>query len=376
MESTRWDETWHRLREWTNGQAPSERLAAQILLNKEFEDIDPSHPLGGRDGGRDAMCTYKGEKWVMAVYFPRGKKSFSDISAKLQGDISGATRHDPSGIAFVTNQELSLRERQQLKQAVAPLKLELFHLERLTMILDSPSMAGVRKQFLGIDSGESVPTLDLQFFEPGDRKPLGRKIKIQSVAYDPPKQPIPNLEQPRTSYYGGLSLPVPLMEEVNPSYMRDKEKFVRASSLLRKVLLGIRNTSTILAEDVKLEVEGSLLGGIQVEEELPQRPVQRRIEKVPYMRPLWWNSHITPDIEVHGDQWRMTVRFGNIQPGYLSIMDVPFLLGSRECKELTMYAKIFANNLPSPVDSCLQTEFEVVSKPPLGLEVLSSRSDG
>jgi len=361
MESTRWDETWHRLREWTNGQARSERLAAQILLNQRFENIDPSHPLGGRDGGRDAISTYKGEKWVMAVYFPRGQKSFSDISVKLQGDISGATRHDPSGIAFVTNQELSLSERQQLKQAVAPLKLELFHLERLTVILDSPSMAGVRKQFLGIDNGESVPVLDLQFFEAGDRKPLGRKIKLQSVAYDPPKQLIPELEQP--------SLSVPPTEQINPLYMRDKEKFVRASSLLRKVLLGIRNTSTILAEDVKLEVEGSLVGGIKVEKELPQPPVRKR--KVPYIRPLWWNSHITPDIEVHGDQWRMTVRFGNIQPGDLSIMEVPFFLGSRECKELTMYAKIFANNLPSPVDLCLQTEFEVVSKPPLGLEFLA-----
>lgn len=232
-------------------------------------------------------------------------------------------------------------------------------------------MAGVRKQFLGIDSGESVPVLDLQFFEPGSRNPQGLKIKVKSIAYDLPKQPIPNLKQPRTSYYGGLSLPVPLMEEVNPSYMRDKEKFIRASSLLSEVLLGIHNTSTILAEDVKLEVEGSLLGGIQVEEELPQRPVRKRIEKVPYIRPLWWNSRITPDVEVHGDKWRMTVRFGNIQPGYLSVMEVPFLLGSRECKELTMYAKIFANNLPSPVDSCLQTEFEVVSKPPLALEFLA-----
>jgi len=30
----RWDETWHRLLEWTNGQAQSERLAAQILISE------------------------------------------------------------------------------------------------------------------------------------------------------------------------------------------------------------------------------------------------------------------------------------------------------------------------------------------------------
>jgi hypothetical protein len=367
--SIRWDETWHRLREWTKGQAPSERLAAQILLNEGFEHIDPSHPLGGRDGGRDAICTYKGEKWVMAVYFPRDQQSFSDISKKLKGDISVATKHDPSGIAFVTNQELLLSEREQLKQVVAPLKLELFHLERLTMILDSPPMAGVRKQFLGIDSRESVPVLDLQFYEPRSQKPLGGNIKLQSIVYERPKLPIPNLEQLRTSYSG--SLPVPFGQELNPSYMKDKDKFIRATSLLNEVFLGIHNTSTIFAEDVKLEVKGSLLGGIQVKEELPQKPERRRIDNVPYIRPFWWNSRIIPNIEVHGDQWRMTIRFGNIQPGSLSIMKFPFFLGSSECRELTMHANIFANNLPSPVDSCLQTEFEVVVKPPLSHEFLA-----
>ena len=50
----RWDETWHRLRDWTNGQGPSERLAGLVLLSERFTDLDPSHPLGGRDGGKDA----------------------------------------------------------------------------------------------------------------------------------------------------------------------------------------------------------------------------------------------------------------------------------------------------------------------------------
>ncbi len=34
--SNRADETWHRLREWTYGQAQSERLAAQILLSENW----------------------------------------------------------------------------------------------------------------------------------------------------------------------------------------------------------------------------------------------------------------------------------------------------------------------------------------------------
>ena len=87
MSTTRWDETWHRLREWTNDQAPSERLAAQILLADGFSGLDPSHPLGGKDGGKDAVCTKNGSSWVMGVYFPRGQQSFGDIKRKYTHDF-------------------------------------------------------------------------------------------------------------------------------------------------------------------------------------------------------------------------------------------------------------------------------------------------
>jgi hypothetical protein len=156
----RWDETWHRLREWTNGQAPAERLAAQILLAEGFSGIDPSHPLGGPDGGKDAIVAHNGERWVMAAYFPRGQVSFREIKAKFLADHAGALANDASGIAFVTNQELRLNERQQLEEA-ADTQVELFHLERITAILDQPRLHGVRDQFLLIPAEGSTDLGDL-----------------------------------------------------------------------------------------------------------------------------------------------------------------------------------------------------------------------
>ena len=156
--TNRWDETWHRLREWTNGQTPSERLAAQILIDGGYKDVDPSHPLGGKDGGKDAACTKEEKKWIMAVYFPRGQKDLAEIRAKLEADLAGAHKNDAFGIAFVTNQELRLAEREKLRLLAAPLDLDLFHLERITTTLDKPSMAGVRHQFLGIE-GASASTV-------------------------------------------------------------------------------------------------------------------------------------------------------------------------------------------------------------------------
>ena len=106
----RWDETWHRLREWTNGQAPSERLAAQILLHEDYKNLDPSHPLGGKDGGKDAVCQKGDQKWLMAVYFPRGQQDFKEIEKKFLDDLKGVKTNTADALAFVTNQELRLAE--------------------------------------------------------------------------------------------------------------------------------------------------------------------------------------------------------------------------------------------------------------------------
>lgn len=137
------------------GQAPSERMAALILDEEGFESIDPSHPLGGKDGGADALIQKDGEPWVMAVYFPRGQQSIKEITDKLTSDVEKAKSKQPKpvGVAFVTNQELRLAEREELGKVGGDTKVEVYHLERITTILDRPHMAGVREQFLGIPAG-------------------------------------------------------------------------------------------------------------------------------------------------------------------------------------------------------------------------------
>ena len=148
----RWDETWHRLREWTNGQAPSERLAAQILLEAGYSNLDPSHPLGGPDGKKDAICEKDGKKWLMAVYFPRGQKRFTEIKKKFLDDLKGVESNKVEGIAFVTNQEISVIERSDLEKTSKKISLDLFHLEKIVTVLDKPDMCSIRQQFLQISS--------------------------------------------------------------------------------------------------------------------------------------------------------------------------------------------------------------------------------
>jgi hypothetical protein len=116
MTSTRWDETWHRLREWTNGQTPSERLAAQLLLADDYESLDPSHPLGGPDGGADISCTKDGRLCIAAVYFARGQQRFGVIRSKFVDDFRKVISRQPpvDQFVFITNQEIHLADRKKL----------------------------------------------------------------------------------------------------------------------------------------------------------------------------------------------------------------------------------------------------------------------
>jgi hypothetical protein len=151
MRRTGGRETWHRLLEWDKAQSESERLAARLLATQGYEGIDPSHPLGGSDAGKDIVCLRGGQRCLVAVYFPRGQQRIGQIKEKLDSDLSKLRVLDHPYIVFFTNQELRLAERQKLENSAAPQSLDIYHLERIASCLDSPSGYGLRLEFLSIE---------------------------------------------------------------------------------------------------------------------------------------------------------------------------------------------------------------------------------
>lgn len=198
--SDRWDETWHRLLEWTNGSGPAERLAHQLVYAEGWRDVDPSHPLGGPDGGKDALATKDGKSWVVAVYFARGHKNFTETRDKLLADFAGVTANGAEAMVFVTNQELRLSERSDLKKAVDK-PVEILHLEKITGILDRPDMHAVRKQFLRIDvlgGADASPATPPRTFG-----------EIQDAAPEPPGRPGHRMVYDGVMLLRVAALPVP-----------------------------------------------------------------------------------------------------------------------------------------------------------------------
>lgn len=174
------DETWNRLLNWTKGQK-SERLAAHILSSEGFKSIDPSHPLGGKDGLKDIVAIKDNLQWIAATYFPRGQKSFSEIKKKFIGDIKGIKTNKVSGLTFITNQELTLSERKELKDIGKPHTIEIFHLERITHILDTAKNYGIRLEFLDIELSKEE---QLSYFASRDDQMTSLSAKIENLMID------------------------------------------------------------------------------------------------------------------------------------------------------------------------------------------------
>ena len=167
-------ETFNRLLNWDRGQAPSERLAAIILSKEGFKGVDPSHPLGGKDGLKDMVLSFNGKRWIGAVYFPRGQQSFSDIKSKFTHDLSGIGANNAEGLAFVTNQEIRLSERKILTEIVSEVDVQIYHLERIASLLNTPSCYGIRMEFLDIEMSKEE---QLSFFADNEQ----RLAKIEST---------------------------------------------------------------------------------------------------------------------------------------------------------------------------------------------------
>jgi hypothetical protein len=138
------------LRDWRYGSTQAERLCASLLHSEGFDAVDPQNPLGGPDGRKDVLCEKGGKRYVAACYFPTTHQDFKEIKEKLLHDNEGVSSNHADGLIFFTNQKISPTERATLTDSVAPNHLEIYHLERIRAILDSPKGYGIRMEFLRI----------------------------------------------------------------------------------------------------------------------------------------------------------------------------------------------------------------------------------
>jgi|MTBAKSStandDraft_1061840.scaffolds.fasta_scaffold22515_3 fido (protein-threonine AMPylation protein) len=157
-----------KLKLWRSGQPSAERLAGNILHLDGFSSLDPQCPLGGPDGLKDVICEKNGWKYVGAAYFPTSDQTFTSIRKKYLHDLDGVATNKADGLVFVTNQTLSPTEREFLVKLATDKGCSaiIYHLERIRLLLDSPSGYGIRLEFLDIDMSREE---QLSFFSQWNR---------------------------------------------------------------------------------------------------------------------------------------------------------------------------------------------------------------
>lgn len=97
---------------------------------------------------------------MAACYFPTTRKEYPDVKEKLLHDKEGVEANGAQGLAFFVNQPVTPSQRAELAEMVEPYRLELYHLERMRSILDSPKGYGIRLEYLRIPmSGEEQLSL-------------------------------------------------------------------------------------------------------------------------------------------------------------------------------------------------------------------------
>lgn len=82
------------------------------------------------------VCVKDNLNWIVACYFPRSQKQLNEIKAKFNNDLEGVESNNADGILFITNQELTLGERQQLRDIAISVEVEIYHLDRIAYLLD------------------------------------------------------------------------------------------------------------------------------------------------------------------------------------------------------------------------------------------------
>lgn len=137
---------------------------ALISIDKRFTDVQPRHPRGGPDGGRDIEATFRQEQRAYGAVGFVNQANDSDeqkqsIKGKFKSDLESALNADtkPAVFIFLTNINLTIGEKEPLVQHAKTAGLvycEIIDRERLRISLDSPDGFSIRFQYLGLPLSE------------------------------------------------------------------------------------------------------------------------------------------------------------------------------------------------------------------------------
>jgi len=125
---------------------------------------------------------------------------------------------------------------------------------------------------------------------------------------------------------------------INENYLEEKERFIRRSSALSPLSFAVKNTSSTVAEDVRIEINIRAAERIIVCD-LSDYPEVPSYYKTPFIPAL---PHVGPGPDVtvtkYEDHFHLVAHVPKVQPGTFYWCYSPFFIGAEVDTQLTLEA--------------------------------------
>lgn len=122
----------------------------------------------------------------------------------------------------------------------------------------------------------------------------------------------------------------------------------RQIALLKPLGFRAENIGRVLVEDARITLEVPKWDGLQVVDELPEKP--RGPMEIPRFGPFRVRSATRwTRVRDLGENWEIVATLGKIQPA-ATVWSLPFWIGSEVERELTLKARVFGDNIPKAIE--------------------------
>jgi hypothetical protein len=213
-----------------------------------------------------------------------------------------------------------------------------------------------------VGSFEPAAELLVQFADPeGDRSLGDRRTWDAEFCEMPASDSIPDFEGQKQPYFFAPGLTVTRVDpfnQHNADYYRElaEHEFVRR--LARPVRLLVTNVGQVPAKNTRAELLVQAPAGVSIIEscDIPDPPEPRaglfNSKVIKGIRPAFRRDPGEVTIDRNGQRFKIDIDCGDLQPGR-SIKSDAFFVAQRNSGEITLAGRVFAENLPAPMDFAL-----------------------
>lgn len=245
-----------------------------------------------------------------------------------------------------------------LKKNFGKLKKETVYIRRgsSTDIAKPDEIAKMGALPLGFD--EKQPILELYYADKENRNLIYDDLSIYPLILHPPKRKdIPDYESSPSNRWG-LTFSI---DRPNYDYYRKLTYFTTCFALLTTMDFAIENSGSLVAHDVRLEIEiADPQKIIRAMDEYKFPGVPKRSYSSLGIINQVQNVGITHDLTVKRlpEIWFVKANVEKVQPKSIAWIDSSLFLGAVESVDISLKTTLFADNLSEPI----QKEFKIKSE--------------